>query len=200
VEESKSMSRTDSERHGDQPGTNVIPFQQTISPRSRRFRSKTDPARGPGTWVISDEARMALEKCELLRDLDRHQLMAVAALVEEVSFDANEMLIQESRPARYVYVITEGHCVAQVEMEHGWLSLGTIGPGDAAGWSSLIADKIYPASVRSLTHMRCARIESDGLRLLLNLEPEIGYPVVKRLSAIFCAQYEAALRALKTTG
>lgn len=191
----------DVNRANEYSGSNVIPFRPALAASAgRRPRGKADPTRGSGAWVISDETRMALEKCELLRDLDRHQLMAVAALVEEHSFEASDILIEEGQPARYIFVVAEGHAVAQIQTEHGWLSLGPVGPGETAGWSSLVDAKIYPATVRALTEMRTARIDADGLKLLLSLEPEIGFPIHRRLSAIFCRQYEMALRALKTAG
>ena len=51
----------------------------------------TDSARVPGPWVIPDDTRRALEKCELFRDFTRSQLMQVAALVEERSMEPDEV-------------------------------------------------------------------------------------------------------------
>jgi CRP-like cAMP-binding protein len=79
------------------------------------------------------------------------------------------------------------------------LSLGLVGPGDAAGWSSLLGGSVvYPATVKALTNMKVARLETSGLMLLMNVDPKIGYPVLKCLSCIFYMQYEAALTAVKT--
>ena len=167
---------------------------------SGRRRGKVDPTRVNGALVISDEAKEALESCELFRELDRHQLMAVAALVEEHTIDPNETLIGEGEPARYLYIVIEGRGVAHVELDHGSMSLGLVGPGEAAGWSSLVDGQVYPATVKALTPMRVIRIETSGLTLLLNLEPNIGYPVHRSLSSIFYRQYNSALRALKTSG
>jgi CRP/FNR family cyclic AMP-dependent transcriptional regulator len=165
--------------------------------RPGRTRSKDTPTTH-GPWIIADDTRRALEKCELFQDLSREQLASVAALVEEHSLQPDELLLREDEPARYLFVVVEGRAVAQLQMERGWLCLGLVGPGDAAGWSSLLDGRIYPASVRALLPMRVARIESSGLTLLMNLEPGIGYPIHKRLSAIFHRQYEEALKALKT--
>ena len=167
---------------------------------SRRRRGKVDPTRVNGALVISDQAKEALESCELFRELDRHQLMAVAALVEEHAVEPNEILIGEGEPARYLYIVIEGRGVAHVELDHGLMSLGLVGPGEAAGWSSLVDGQVYPATVKALTPMRVIRIETSGLTLLLNLEPDIGYPVHRNLSSIFYRQYNSALRALKTSG
>ena len=166
----------------------------------RRRRGKVDPTRMNGALVISDQAKEALESCELFRELDRHQLMAVAALVEEHTVEANEILIGEGEPARYLFIVIAGRGVAHVELDQGWMSLGLVGPGEAAGWSSLVDGQVYPATVKALTPMRVVRLETSGLTLLLNLEPDIGYPVHKSLSSIFYKQYNSALRALKTSG
>ena len=167
--------------------------------KPRRYR-KGDPTKMSGALVISDETKHALESCELFRELDRQQMMAVAALVEEHSVSPGEAILTEGESAKHLFIFVEGRGVAQVELEHGWLSLGLVNPGDAAGWSSLIEGQIYPASVCALTDVHFARIEASGLRLLMNVEPGIGHPIHKSLSSIFYRQYEAALKAFKTVG
>lgn len=168
--------------------------------RTPHRRRKSDPTRAPGALVISDEAKDALQNSDLFQGLERQQLMAVAALVEEHVVNANDNLITEGAPADYLYVIIEGTGVAQIETESGWMSLGLVRPGDTAGWSSLVSTNMYPATVKSLMPMRVARIATSGLKLLMNLEPEIGYPVHKSLSSIFYNQYHSAIKAVKTAG
>ena len=126
--------------------------------------------------------------------------MEIAALVEEYSVEPDDVLIKEGEAARHLFVVLDGRAVAQLEMYRGWLSLGLIGPSDAAGWTSLVGGRVYPASVKALTPMRVARMDAEGLALLMNLQPAIGYPISKRLSHVFCLQYQAALEAFKTNG
>ena len=151
-------------------------------------------------WVISDEARDCLQRCELFQDLNTQQLMEIAALVEEHSLKQEETLLREGEAARYIYVVVEGRGVAQLKLYGGWLSLGMVGPADAAGWSSLTDTRMYPASIKALTPMRVARIETKGLTLLMNLDAESGYSINKRLTSVFSRQYQAALEAFKTNG
>lgn len=151
-----------------------------------------------GPWAISNEARAALERCQLFRELTRQQLMEVAALVEEDTVSADSYLLREGEPARYIFVVIKGCGAAELALDHGWLSLGLVNPGDAAGWSSLIDGQTYPASVKALTPMHVARIEAKGLELLMNLEPSLGYAIQRPLSSIFYRQYQAALKSLKT--
>ena len=167
------------------------------SSRPKRQRGKIDPTRVQGAWVISDASRIALEASELFEDLTREQRMEVAALVEEHTVEPGELLLNEGDPAQYIIIIAEGRGVAQIKTDNGWLSLGLVGPKDAAGWSSLLEGKTYPASVKALTPMRIARIEEKNLKLLMNLQPAIGYTIHRRLSTIFHRQYEEALKALK---
>lgn len=162
-------------------------------------RSRVDATRIPGSWVVSDDTRMALEGCELFQDIDRAQLMGVAALVEEYTLQPKELLLGEGEAARFIFVVVEGHGVAHLKVDRGWISLGLVGPGEVAGWSSLVGGQVYPASVKALTPMRVARIETGGLMLLMNLEPAIGNPVHKRLSSIFFRQYNTALNALRSS-
>ncbi len=165
----------------------------------RRSSTRESSARTPDRRAVSDDARIALEKCELFQDLSGPRLMEVAALVEERSLQPDEKLLHEGETARYLFVIVEGRGIAHLKLDQGWISLGLVGPGEVAGWSSLIDGQLYPATIKVMTPMRVARIETRGLMLLMSLEPEIGYPIHKRLSSIFYRQYQAALAALQTT-
>ena len=179
----------------------VSPDDAAATARGSRRRSpnREISARTPDGWAVSDDARIALEKCELFQDVSGPRLMEVAALVEESSLQPDEKLLHEGEPARYLFVIVEGRGIAHLKLDQGWISLGLVGPGEVAGWSSLIDGQLYPATVKVMTPMRVARIETRGLMLLMNLEPEIGYPIHKRLSSIFYRQYQAALAALQTS-
>ena len=171
----------------------------SLGTKIRRYRAKANPRGSRECWVVSDDARNALERCELFSDISKPQMMEVAALVEEVSLESDEMMLTEGEPASHIFVIIEGRGVAQLSLDRGWISLGLVGPSDVAGWAALVGGQAYPASVRALTPMRVVSIETQGLTLLLNLESGIGYPVHRRLNSIFFRQYQAALDTLKTT-
>ena len=66
-------------------------------------------------------------------------------MAEEVLLKPGEMLLEEGGPARYIFVVLEGRGVAQLGLSQGFLSLGLVGPADAAGWSSLVGEQMYPA-------------------------------------------------------
>ncbi|MDP6715012.1 MAG: cyclic nucleotide-binding domain-containing protein [SAR202 cluster bacterium] len=171
---------------------------KSASRKPRAQKISTDPASVPGPWVIPDDTRRALEKCELFRDFTRAQLMQVAALVEERTLEPDEVLLVEGEPAQHLMIIVEGQGVAQLNLDQGLISLGLVGPSEVAGWSSLLEGQVYPASVTALTPMRVATFEASGLTLLMNLDPAIGYPIHRRLSGIFFLQYQSALQAIKT--
>jgi CRP-like cAMP-binding protein len=150
-------------------------------------------------WAKLDRAQGSLEQCELFQDLSTRELMEVAALAEEIQLKADTLLLKESEPARYLYIVLEGRGVAQLKMGGAFLSLGLVGPEDAAGWSSMVEDQTYPASVRALSPMRVARIDAGRLARLMELDTSMGYSVGKRLSLLFCGQYKGALEAFRTS-
>ena len=155
--------------------------------------------RTEAAWAQLDRARECLEMCELFRDLPNRQLMEVAAMAEEILLKPNEMLLAEGERARYIFVVLEGRGIAQLRMAQGFLSLGMIGPSDAAGWSSLVGDEAYPASVKALTPMRVARIDSVRLARLMEIDSPMGYIILKRLSLLFSHQYRSALEAFRSS-
>lgn len=150
-------------------------------------------------WAKLDRAQESLEKCELFQDLNTRELMEVAALAEEIQIKTDTLLLKEGEPARYLYIVLGGCGVAQLKMGGAFLSLGLVGPADAAGWSSMVEDQTYPASVRALSPMRVARIDAGRLARLMELDTSMGYSVGKRLSLLFCGQYKGALEAFRTS-
>jgi len=52
------------------------------------------------TWAISNQAREALVRSELFRDLGAEQLQEVAALVEEIELQPDEQMIAEGDAAK----------------------------------------------------------------------------------------------------
>jgi len=125
--------------------------------------------------------------------------MEVAALAEEIQLKADALLLKEGDPARYLYIVLEGRGVAQLKLDGAFLSLGLVGPADAAGWTSMVQDQTYPASVRALSPIRVARIDSGRMARLMELDTSMGYSVGKRLSQLFCGQYKGALEAFRTS-
>jgi CRP-like cAMP-binding protein len=157
------------------------------------------PVRTEAGWAKLDRAQEVLGMCELFRDLETRQLVEIAILTDEVVLKPNETLLNEGETARHLFVILEGRGVAQLKMAHGFLSLGLVGPGEAAGWSSLVGDEVYPATVRALTILRSARIDARRLERLMDIDPALGYVIGRSLSRLFCRQYKAALEAFKAT-
>ena len=99
---------------------------------------------------ISDQTRDALERCDLFQDLDSNRLMEVAALVEKHLLEPDELLLREGEATNHLFVIVEGRVLAQLEMYRGWLSLGLVGPSEAADWCLwLDAGRIRPPSKSS---------------------------------------------------
>ena len=142
-------------------------------------------------------ATAILRKCELFKDLGKHHLREIAEIAENWSIPADCLLLRAGDPSRHLFVVEDGRGVAQLDLDSGRLSLGLVGPGDAVGWTALIDGQTYPGSVRALTPMAAIRLATRDLSLLMGLNCAIGYPVHRRLSALFCRQYRAALEAFR---
>ena len=163
--------------------------------RRAGLRSRSSGRRG--AWTISDAARSALGRSQLFSRIDRQSLMQVAALVEEEPVAQGDVLLSEGDEANNLFVVVAGSGVAQLKLDGGCVSLGTVEPGHVAGWSSLVGGSAYPASVVALTAMNVARMEVGGLRVLMDLQPEIGYSVHRGLCSILHQQYSTALETLR---
>jgi CRP-like cAMP-binding protein len=156
--------------------------------------------RTEAAWALLDRAQEGFGTCDLFRDLETRQLVELAALADEVVLKPDELLLTEGEPARHLFVVLEGRGVAQLKLAHGSMSLGLVGPKEAAGWSSMVGDDVYPATVKALTVMRAARIDARRLARLMEIDTSLGYVIGRSLSQLFCRQYKSALDAFKAAG
>ena len=143
-----------------------------------------------GDWVPAVTHVSELRNNELLGSLTDQELSRIRPICSEFAVIENGLLFGEGREASYLYLVMEGRIalLKAIRFPHARRPRRTTvticGPGDAVGWSALVEPYKYTLSAMAWETSRLIRIDAKNLRKSLEMYPEMGYKVVRSLSAL----------------
>ena len=143
-----------------------------------------------------------LAQSELLDGLSKQEIAAVASLCHEIDTLEAATVFTEGTPASYLYVITEGQVALQKSMRTphaAWPRRTTVAvcqPGELIGWSALITPYQYTLSALAWCPTKLLQFESPVLRKTLEAQPELGFKVMRSVSAVVARRLRQTMNAL----
>ncbi len=128
--------------------------------------------------------RAILKKSEIFYNLTDAECNALTKFLEEREVKAGTVLLKEGEDARYLYLCVDGEL--RVEMNVGFresmeVSVATVGPGKIAGWSALIEDGKYTATVRAVKDSKVFVFEKRKLLEFFSKNRGVGFRVLQNL-------------------
>ena len=129
-----------------------------------------------------------LQRVRLFSEVPGHMLVAVARLLDEVSFDSDEAIIEQGAVEDWLYVVAEG----RVRIHLGDRTLGEAGKGDVVGELAVLASTPRSASVAAIEPTLLLRLRRAPLEELLDDRPEIARGVIATLVQMLQAANERA--------
>jgi CRP/FNR family cyclic AMP-dependent transcriptional regulator len=135
----------------------------------------------------------ALRQCELFTDLNEEDLNKIAKICYEETHEPQEVIFGESEVAEKVYILQEGQVAVQVHLRsdlepNGDVTIEEVTPGRIFGWSALVRQRRFTASVRALEKVRVIAIRSTDLNALFEEDSHIGFVVMKRLADVISSR------------
>jgi CRP-like cAMP-binding protein len=135
----------------------------------------------------------ALRQCELFADLNDEELGQIAQICCEETHEPQEVICGESEVADKVYILHEGRVAVQMYLRsdlepNGDVLIEEVTPGRIFGWSALVRQRRFTASVRSLERARVIAIKSADLNALFEENAHIGFVVMKRLADVISSR------------
>ena len=119
--------------------------------------------------MVGNSAKTAtLQRTELFRRFDHHQLEEVASIAEERSLERGTVLCEQGRVAQECWVVIEGE--AEVHLGDGKL-VAAVGPGESVGEMGLLDHLPRSATVVARTPMVVLRIDAAKFDALLGPSP-----------------------------
>ena len=118
-----------------------------------------------------------LQRVELFSAVPGHMLVAVARLLEEVSYEAGTTIIERGAVEDWLYVVAEG----RVRIHPGDRTLGEAAKGDVVGEFAVLASAPRSASVTAIEPSLLLRLRRGPFEELLDDRPEIARGVIATL-------------------
>ena len=146
-----------------------------------------------------------LTRFSVFSDMPQSKLKAISDKATMEELGPNEFIFRQNEPADSLYGLLEGQADVQfvfrdkiletnITYEESVISklrnvdrplvLETLRNGDLFGWSSMVGNERYTASVMTTEPSRVFRIEVGMLRFVLDADPEMGYVFMNHLSEI----------------
>ncbi len=110
-----------------------------------------------------------LRALPLFGELDHHDLSRLAAIAQEVTVAAGEVVVAQGELPYEVLVIEEG----EVEVTRNGEVLGTLGAGQLVGEIALVEQQRRMATVTAKTDLRAVVISAVDLNVLAEEMPEV---------------------------
>ncbi len=151
--------------------------------------------------IINDQLYSSLS---LFAGLDDQRLAKIAALFTPLTIPAGIELLHEGEPADHLYILLQGRVSLSVSIpgkaQHEAV-VSTLSKGQLVGWSALLPNSTWQASVRSLKPCRLLSIPSTSVRELCEQDHEIGYRLMKNaLASVGQRLADSRLQALDIFG
>ena len=133
-----------------------------------------------------------LKETPIFADLEPEHIVALAGCAKKVSYPAKAKIYQEGDKADRFLIIQEGNVAIDMETVHrGILTVHTVGPGELLGWSWFFPPYQWHYNARAVEDTRAIALDADCLRSKTDLDPALGYAVMKRFSAVMLSRLEA---------
>ena len=124
-----------------------------------------------------------LQRVALFGDVPGHTLVAVARLLEEVSFEAGDCIIERGSVEDWLFVVAEG----RIRVHIGERTLVENGPGGVVGEFAVLAPAPRSASVTAVEPSLLLRLRRGPFEELLDDRPEIARGVISMLARMLQA-------------
>jgi CRP-like cAMP-binding protein len=103
-------------------------------------------------------------------------IQAIFMRMQQVNFNAGDVVVQQGDVGDFFYVITKGRCsvTRETPLNKDGIKLAELAPGDTFGEEALISEALRNATVSMITDGAVMRLSKDDFKTLLN-EPMVDW-------------------------
>lgn len=124
-----------------------------------------------------------MQRVELLKELDEHQMNMLRPLFEPFSCPAGDVILQQGAPAQYLYLVVSGAVEMSFKPYDGNpITVSHVEKGGLFGWSAVVGSKKYTSSAIAIEAVEAYRIRGNELRKFCAEHPEEGKDILERLA------------------
>ena len=123
----------------------------------------------------------------LLSGLAEDEVSAFGRLCRKTSYPADAVLFEEGSDAGTLYLLLDGTIDLRFALPGGARTGTTVTvdePGEAIGWSALVAPHVYRASGYCRTAVTVLEVERFGLVPQFEANPHMGYVLMRNIAQL----------------
>jgi CRP/FNR family cyclic AMP-dependent transcriptional regulator len=132
-----------------------------------------------------------LRSHKFTQGLSDSQVASLATLATEVSFDENEMILQDGRHSRAFFLLAEGSVAIELRTQRFAVCVEAVTAGGAFGWSALLDHQDTAFQVRARERTIALRLDGPGMRALCRQDPSMGIEVLDRVLHLVAGRVRA---------
>ena len=146
-----------------------------------------------------------LRTCELFTALSDGGLEQIACIACQEEYQAGDLICAESEVADRLFILKSGRAQVRARLRSGLetggeASLELVEPGRIFGWSSLVKQRRFTASVWALEPVAVIVIQGDELNALFDRNTHVGFVVMKQLAEVVASRLQHTRQICATAG
>ena len=120
-------------------------------------------------------------------------LELIAGCASNVHFAPGGLIFSEGEAASRFYLIRSGRVAMEIHSPaRGPLIIDTMEDGEVLGWSWLVPPYRYFSDARAVTPVRATGLDGACLRGKCEADPELGYQLLKRVTAVMYKRLQSS--------
>ena len=123
--------------------------------------------------------------------LTDQQIAKLAALAHEVSFEENQLVLMTGQQSKEFYLLLSGSVCVEARSRAYTISIQSLGPGEAFGWSSLLDHHDTLFQVRAREHSTALCLDGADLDLAFHDDPELAAAILRRALGLVAGRVQA---------
>ncbi len=142
-----------------------------------------------------------LKAFQLFGGLDESELVEIAKLCRERSYEQGSIIFTAGGSATDIYLLKDGEVNIQVELViydlEARATVYTVRKGETFAWSALVPPHKLTASARCQQKAKVLTMDGKDLMDILKKNNHIGYLVMQNLSKVISSRLAATMVALR---
>ena len=132
-----------------------------------------------------------LKKMVIMTHLKDDMLDRIISITDVLIFEDQEIIFRQGDIADRFYLVKRGKVLLEQRLaEKITVSVGSIKPGFAFGWSTMIEEGYYTTDAVCAEPCEIYSMKGDKLRALCDKDPYMGYLLSRRLLVILKKRYD----------
>ena len=132
-----------------------------------------------------------LKKMVIMTHLKDDMLDRIISITDVLIFEDQEIIFRQGDIADRFYLVKMGKVLLEQRLaEKITVSVGSIKPGFAFGWSTMIEEGYYTTDAVCAEPCEIYSMKGDKIRALCDKDPYMGYLLTRRLLVILKKRYD----------